>query len=470
MAGAARVVHDPGQFDGYVPHAHDVYVQGLAEFGLVGIVAGIVALGLLARLMLTGLRSNDPTWQKIALAAVFTVGLMGTQQLVDMFMNVPALLLAAALPLAWLDARSLGEAKSSLGDPGPEGLAKGSARDSWAGRGVAVAMILGTIVSAVGLVRSEAIATTARQGVDAANAGDWSAAARRLSAAAAADPDMPAYSYSAGIAAANIGDLEAASRLLERSATQDDYPIAWLDLAAVRWRLGDSQGARDALDRAERLGLEQLPVTVAAGWLRLQLGDHDQGIDDLSVAVHREPSLIQDLFWDTSDQLREVRAELQVSLESSIAQSIADPDSAAAAFRLALFSGDEQSAASAVSKMSPEDQQTFQHILDAWTGSGDADAELLAQVQRDPNNLGLLLWARLTAAHDNHLALVQRYDTWLWLANAAPGTPPFARITSSGELSNRQVGLEHYEWLYRRPLPDVQILLGLPQIEYQDQS
>ncbi len=142
-----------------------------------------------------------------------------------------------------------------------------------------------TVVVGAGLFRIRAIAWGGDQSVQAADAGRWAEAVARARDAAVDDPSVPAYWFAAGVAAANAGDLATAADALERSATADDYPYAWLDLAAVRWRLGDTIGARSALARAERLGLQRAPVAVGAGWLRWQLGDQTEAINDYAAAV-----------------------------------------------------------------------------------------------------------------------------------------------------------------------------------------
>ena len=95
--------------DGYFPHAHDIYVQAIAEFGLLGVVAGIVAALSLGLLVVGALRSLDRRRQRVGLATLFAIALLATQQLFDMLMNVPALLFALALPIAWLDGAALGD-------------------------------------------------------------------------------------------------------------------------------------------------------------------------------------------------------------------------------------------------------------------------------------------------------------------------------------------------------------------------
>ena len=49
---------EPSEFDCYIPHAHDVYLQTLAELGIVGLLAGALALPAVAWLILRGLRGE----------------------------------------------------------------------------------------------------------------------------------------------------------------------------------------------------------------------------------------------------------------------------------------------------------------------------------------------------------------------------------------------------------------------------
>ena len=138
---------------------------------------------------------------------------------------------------------------------------------------------------------SESIALPASNAVDSADHDDWAAALLPARDAVAADPGMPTYRFTLGLAAAATGDLATARDELEQSVAADDLPEAWLDLAAIRQRLGDEAGARDALAKALRLGYWQAADGVAAAWLYLQLGDPASATDALALAIERAPSL-----------------------------------------------------------------------------------------------------------------------------------------------------------------------------------
>ena len=141
------------QPDLYIPHAHNIYLQALAEFGLAGVLAGLVVVGSLAALVLGAIRSGDEARRRVGLATLFAVVLLAGQQLVDMLMNVPALLLAIAIPLAWLDATAPGPAP----EPGPEDPARHGAPGARA-RPLVLGMAALTLVIGAGLLRIEAIA------------------------------------------------------------------------------------------------------------------------------------------------------------------------------------------------------------------------------------------------------------------------------------------------------------------------
>ena len=454
--------------DGYFPHAHDIYVQAIAEFGLLAVVAGVVVAVSLGGLVIQALRSHERQRRRVALATLFTVTLLASQQLFDMLMNVPALLFALALPVAWLDAAALGDVRLT-GDPTEEHRPARIGLRSDVRPALVVGMMTITLAVGVGLFRIEAIASDAEHGIVAANAGDWSTAGRYATEAAADDPAINAYLLSAGIAAANSGNLNSASDLLSRSAAGDDYPIAWLDLAAVRWRLGDREGAKHALDRAERLGLQQAPVALAAGWLRLQLGDHQQAVDELAIAVRAEPTILSDPFWSSDPHLRAARTAIEQRLDAWAEAPATSPAALAIPrFRLALYTDDLAAAEAALEAMDASSRPLYDTILAAWQGLDSAESTLREMAAENSRDLNLVGWCRFIAAEHGDEPAVARYDAWLSLANSPPLVAPVARVTFDPTRSESSIGLQHYGSLYRRSLPNARIILGLPQLEYQD--
>ena len=275
---------DPDQF---VAHAHNVYLQTLAEFGVVGALAAVVLAASLGLLIVAAMESDDRSRRRVAYACLFGVVLFAAQQVADVLVNVPALLLALALPIAWLDAT----AAPSVAEPSSS--TRGGSR--FVQRLLPLAAAVLTAIVVITLVRVEGAAATAERSVASATTGDWRGALGQISAAVEADPDLPVYRFELGMSAANVGDWEQAEKALSISAHTDDYPYAWLNLAAVRWKLGDVAGARDALARAERQGLQRTPIALAAGWLQQQLGNDEAAMVDYATAIaqHRRSSTIR---------------------------------------------------------------------------------------------------------------------------------------------------------------------------------
>jgi O-antigen ligase len=444
--------------DIYIPHAHNIYLQTLAEFGLVGVLAGLVVVGSVARLILGAIRSDDETRRRVGLAMLFVVILLAGQQLVDMLMNVPAVLLAMALPLAWLDA--------TAPDPAPEPAsvetgARQGARSAWA-RMLVLGMAGITLVIATGLLRIETIAANSAQGVEQANAGQWTEAMGTAGDTAASDPSVTSYWFETGVAAANAGDLTTAADALGRSAAADDYPIAWLDLAAVRWRLGDDTGARSARARAERLGLQRVPVAVAAGWLRWQLGDRTAAIHDYALAIVRAPTLVNDPYWSSDFALSEARPAILNEVWRIVGPS---QGNAPLLFELKLLAGDPAGEA-ALAPLAADERGVYEQAAAAWQGLPGAEAALQQLAERHPLDNTPVMWCQLVAARLNEPDVVARYGAWL--AGGFAADPPVARVVFGQPLALPGGGVDRYGSLYRRPVPGAEVIGILPQIDFQD--
>jgi O-antigen ligase/tetratricopeptide (TPR) repeat protein len=454
------------QPDLYIPHAHDIYLQTLAEFGVVGVLAGLVVVGSFARLLGGAIRSDDGARRRVGVATLFGVVLLAGQQLVDMLMNVPALLLALAIPLAWLDA--------AAEPPTPVLVLAQSTDGAWAGqkhevgraRLLTFGMVAVTLVVAAGLLRIESISDRAIQSAQEADAGRWAVALRMAEDAAASDPGMPSYWFEVGVTAANAGDLTTAADALGRSAGADDYSIAWIDLAAVRWQQGDALGARSSLLRAERLGWQRVPVAVAAGWLRWQLGDRSEAIKDYGAAVVAEPTLANDPFWNSDADLKAAWPAILDSAEQQVSESAGSPaDHARVLFKISLLGGNPSAARAELAPLSDVDRSFYEQVVAAWQGLPGAEATLQQLAESKPQDVDVT-WCQLVAVKHDEADLVARYGAWLYMGYAPH--EPVARIVLGQPLPQPPGGLDRYGSLYRRPVASAQVIDVLPQISFQD--
>jgi O-antigen ligase len=441
--------------DLYIPHAHNIYLQTLAEFGLLGLVAGVVLFGALALLILRAIRSDDSPTRRVAYAALFAVVLLAVQQVGDVLVNVPALLFAMVLPIAWLDAA----AQPPLADRGDDRGAPDRPRQRT--RALALGAAGLTCLILVGLARIESVTDVAGRGVAAADTGSWAEAAARFGEAAAADPGVAAYQFELGVSAANAGDLRLAEDSLAKSATADDYTYAWLNLAAVRWKLGDAAEARQALDRAERLGLQRTPVAVAAGWLHQQLGDDQVSLADYAIAIEQTPTLADDPFWSSA-----AGPPGGATAILDIFDRQAAPGSR---LQVDLVLGRLDRAQADLATVRDADPALYGLILPAWSGDAVAWASLQAEATRRPLDADVVSWARFIASHRRDAGAVQRYGTWLTILNESDsGLPVVARIEVGSADPLPPYVLDRYGSLYRRSVPAAQIVSLLPQVVLGD--
>jgi O-antigen ligase len=174
----------PPEIDLYVPHAHNIYAQTAAEFGVLGLLAGLVLVAGLVGLVRDGIGDVDPKRRRWAWAAAFSLTYFAAHQLLDEYATMTAFLFAAAIPVAWLDATTYRPMPSIDG--------------RWTGRlgrlagGLGVGLV---VVSSVGMTATEVPATIAERAVDHANAGEWPQADEDARAAVALDPGWESYHY-----------------------------------------------------------------------------------------------------------------------------------------------------------------------------------------------------------------------------------------------------------------------------------
>jgi O-antigen ligase len=442
----------PAQLDYYIPHAHDIYIQALAEFGLLAIPAAVGVFLWLGRLLSRTLRTGAQPHRRVAYAAVFAVVLLGVQQVVDLLVNVPAVLLAIALPFAWLDAMALGA---------PEPI-----RPTTQTRLVPALGAMLVVVILVGLAGIEAAASTASAGAAAANAGSWSSAEDAYAAAAMSDPHMTAYRFELGLMAANAGNLAVAETALASSASDDDYTYAWLDLAAVRWEQGNAVGSSAALAGAERLGWQRADVALAAGWLREQLGDQSAAIKDYGAAIANQPSLAEDSFWSTQPRQAEWPDILQAATNTAESHPGFFPDPTFTRISIMLFAGQIDAAQALATEASSPTRERANQVIAAWQGDTVAAAALARQANSG-NNVFAQSWSATLAFHEGDLASARHFSALLAIdaTGSGGGGVSFLHITlDDPSAAGIQSRLERYGSVYRRLLPPARIVGILPNL------
>lgn len=447
---AQRIAYtQPSEVDYYIPHAHDIYLQTLAEFGIVGVAAGLVAIGCLLWLIRGAIRDADPTRRRYGWAVLFATAYFGAHQLLDFYPNMPAALFAYALPIAWLDATSPRPMVRAILSAGGRRL-------------LGPALAAAVVASIVVLGWSESSALRQSDAVAAVDDGNWAAALAPAQAAVAADPAVPANQFTLGIVAARNGDQATATAAFRAAASADSLPESWLNLAALDLATGNDAAARSDLDAALRLGMQQPIIEFDAGWLYEQLGDWTNAERTYAASIAALPSLAGDPFWTaTPDRASHRAAVLDQATRSR------DP---AGAFDIALSAGETGEATRLAAAITDPDAQALAGIvLRAWGGDSVARSALEARAGRLPFDFTTLNWCSRVADRVGDHAAALRFRQWADIVSGGAGTSgQTVRVAATGHIEPAGSNAEFYgHYTYRRPTPWDQLVPGLPRLTLQ---
>jgi tetratricopeptide (TPR) repeat protein len=433
--------------DVYIPHAHDIYLQTLAEYGLLGAVAGGIAVILVGRLIVHAVRSGDQARVAMGWAAILGLTYFGGHQLLDFYPNMPAALFAMAIPLAWLDATEL---TRPVPASAPTGRSYLGPHLSSIVRPASPGLAIGIVVLAIGwLALSETRASMNASTVALMDQRDWVQAFDSARAVVAADPDMPVYEFNLGLAAARSGRFDESGAAFRRAAAADDLPESWLGLAAAQTELDDAPSARASLERALRLGVVQPAIALAAGQLYARLGDAPAARQAFLDGVVGAPTVLGD------PDLRSLVGPV-MTLDQLSQAAIDRARGGAGSIALALARDDRVQAETLASLLDPASQSLFSVVVPAWFGDASAWANVVALAQAHPMDIGIQNWAARVASHLRLPADQERYFEIANIDNGLSGLDgQEVRISPAGEgpadagTSTAVYGL----FTYRRPTP-----------------
>jgi O-antigen ligase len=443
----------PTEPDYYIPYGHNLPLQTLAEFGLIGGIAGVVVALLLARLLWSALRDGDVLRRRIAWGALLATLYFFAHQLFDFYGNMPAALFAYAVPVALLDAIA----------PGERVAGATFLRQTRAQRLIAVGAGAGAIASIVILIAVESTAAIAARAVDLADDGRWSEALPLAVDAATRDPKIPAYQFTLAVVADHADRPDLAAAAYRTAASADDFPPSWLGVAAMATAAGNVDGAKSALERALRLGRQSTAILVAAADLYLRLDDNRSAAKAFGSALAIAPSLAGDKRWTTDPRLADVRQQA-----FSEARRLA---SGSTLIELAIEAGDELEAARLIRDL-PQDQRTAaERYADVLEGDATAAASIETDARAHPLAMDTVLLAARANARRGDSSAADEFRFWADTLNGLASISsydfrfggPKIQVDKLAGLPGRLYG--HYT--YRRPTPADQVPAGVLHVVYE---
>jgi tetratricopeptide (TPR) repeat protein len=234
------------------PHSHNLPLGILGDAGIVGLVAALVLVAVIA--WVAGPWRARTSTGRAAATVLLGLGIGGLFEDITFLPNF-SLLAIGLLAVALSDAGAVRWARlPAIAHP-----------REMAGAGAAVAI---AAVLLVAMVVADAGAIAYRAGVDAAAEGRWAAATEWLRRSAAVDPWHPATPKALAVTADAAGERELARRAAEMAVARNpgDGP-SWTNLALLCARLEDQPCQLQALERSlattEVSGMEPLNAAFA---------------------------------------------------------------------------------------------------------------------------------------------------------------------------------------------------------------
>ena len=427
----------------YVPHAHNLVLQSLAELGLVGVLAGLVVVAFIGKLMVQGARSPDSLARRLAWSALFGSVYFVASQMTDFYANLPAIGFCYVLTIARLDSRVA--------------LDRPAIGTAWPRTAVAFAAVLAFALATFWLARSEEAAFRGDQAVAAANADDWPAARTSAALAVSHDGGLPPYLFTLGLAEAHGGELAAAAGHIRQAAEIDDYPTAWLDVARLELDLGNEPDAREAVQKAMRLGYQEPTVAVGASTIDLELGDRAEAVAALASALLFAPGLASDPYW--------ADPAWNPIFEDALSGAIRDAPPGVS-YKLAL-EGEHPERVPGIIDALPADQRLVPELVArAWVGDRAAFDQLHALALSDPLDGETSSLCRRIAERSREPGWPGG-TTWTCDGTGDPSAIIVVRVNpprSWWTLLPGTNAFQHFPFVYRRFVPSDDLVPGLPHL------
>ncbi|MBA3872452.1 MAG: O-antigen ligase family protein, partial [Anaerolineae bacterium] len=248
-------------------HAHDVPLHIAAELGILGLVALAVTLFVGVRTMRTNWQASTARERLVLAGAIGAVAAFAIHQLTDVPAMMPAIALTGLVVLVL-----------ALVPKEPELV-----NATWAKTGHPIEMVgIWVVVLIAGFWSSGIYTNYVAVLTDAAKTKNYQQAADNMNAVIASDPQLSLYYMQQGFLygmAASKGDAQAAKSGIESYEhfiqLDPGYALAWANLAALKWQVGEKDDAIKDVQQAIKLDAVEWNFYILLGQYSGAMGQTD---------------------------------------------------------------------------------------------------------------------------------------------------------------------------------------------------
>jgi tetratricopeptide (TPR) repeat protein len=368
-------------------HAHDTYLQTLSDLGIVGAIACVGVVAVVAYRLFLRFRTSEGT-ERLMIGAIL-VGLTGAagHAVSDHFLNLPVycLILAALVaiglesPRPHVDTRPDADAERDLRRNRRGGAF--SRATALSGVAVLAVVIAGFLISAPTIVQHTNAELLAADATAAANSGNWARAATLAGQASKLDPELPLYRIELGVALAHLRD-PAARGVLTQAAAEDPLPHLQLSAAALALADGDASAALSAVELAEARTARESVVDLNSGEVARLAGRPDLAVEWWSRAFNEDTALAGSGFFRDASRSG-LAAQAVLGADALMAEDGNDVGRAV----LAAYAGSPAKAETALTALPPSTARDVALARVYWIAGRREDAIATAQAaaKADPS-------------------------------------------------------------------------------------
>ena len=263
--------------------AHDIFLQILAEFGLVGLAAFLILLLSITRVSIRALRAAAPQYRPWIVALLAGLAAMFVQLLLDDITNWMAVVLPAIFSLAWICAAT-------------------------AERSPATFSFRWVAYSAIAVLALAGFELWAYQPLSNWSKTDLAAGAQLAQESARRDSYFHYYQVQAGLLSAWTGYYQSNPTLITSArfslmrALQLEPATSWIwaDLAVLEFSAGDSASALAHIDRAIALSSAFPAYYLNRADMRERSGQSAAALADYRTALELQPEAANHPFWGST--------------------------------------------------------------------------------------------------------------------------------------------------------------------------